>query len=226
MKTHFCTIVIATFISFHAGAQENKDHIRPIPAHTAATFGRGDYIAGFSAGFLNSYRNEYTVPAGYEKGNVTGFIPVYLRGEYGISNRVSLGVSFGYSTLLFNSHKVTQGYNDPIRRYVPNKWRLLNAGVTAYYHFNHLLNAPKLDVFVGGGLCLNNILETRSISDDTLMERKSHTIQPILKAGVRYYINPVFSLYADAGYDKLSIFSLGFSCRLTGKHISPAPADK
>lgn len=170
-----------------------------------------------SVGFINGYRKEYTVPAGFEKGNMTGFAPIYVRAEYGIAKMVTLGFSTSWSTIYFNSFKMDMGYNGPIRRYYPNKWRLFSGGLIAYYHFTNLIYAgatekkAKLDVFIGGGINLNNISETARPQGDSLIVKTSHTATPIIKLGARYFIGGGTSVFADAGYDRLSLFSIGAS---------------
>jgi hypothetical protein len=185
----------------------------PAPQAGSQPFIRNTFIATASAGYINSYRSEYTVPVGFEKGNATGFIPVHARFEYAVSNRVSIALNTGFNTTTFNAMHLDEGYNGTIKRPVVNHWRLFYGGVSAWYHFGHMLHSKKLDPFIGGGICLNNIVESASPSGDSTLRRKSHTATPSLKLGVRYYLTPMFSVYADAGYDKLSVVNVGMSCR-------------
>lgn len=181
-------------------------------------FAKNDYSATLSVGFISSYRSEYSVPVGFEKGNASGFAPIYLRGEYAVTDRVSIGLGLSFNTIMFNSFRLDSGYNGLIRRTATNRYRLFSGNLMAFYHFGQLFHAHRLDPFIGGGISLNNITESASPSGDSTIAMKSHSATPMLKVGARYYISPVFSLYADAGYDKLGFVGLGMSCRfLPGK---------
>ncbi|GAA4466217.1 hypothetical protein GCM10023093_20000 [Nemorincola caseinilytica] len=201
-------LVLISAVAAHA--QDSTSHDTRIDG---PVFQRGNYMATISAGFINGYRNEYSVPAGFEKGNASGFVPVYIRGEYAVSDRVSIGIGFSFNTIMFNSFRLDSGHNGIIRRTATNRWRVFGGNLLAWYHFGHLLHIPRLDPFVGGGICLNNISETAAPSGDSTIASTGHTATFMLRAGARYYISPMFSIFADAGYDKLSIFSLGMSCR-------------
>ncbi len=67
--------------------------------------------------------------------------------------------------------------------------------------------------FIGLGLSLNNIKYSAHPEGDSTIVKIDHTVTPYLKAGARYYISDKFSLFADVGYDKQSVISIGFSCR-------------
>lgn len=181
-------------------------------------FEKNSYIATVALGIANGYKADYNVPSGFAKGTVTGFAPVYARIEYGVSNRVSVAFGAAFSTIHYNTTKIYQGYNGPIYRNAANKQRLFSGGIMAFYHFRSLFGSEKLDPFVGVGLSINNIKQSAyPQSDSTTTVQKTHTAMPFLKAGVRYYVSDIFSLYADAGYDKLSVASIGVSCRFAGK---------
>lgn len=181
-------------------------------------FGRNSYTATVVMGIANGYKTDYNVPNGFAKGNVTGFAPVYARVEYGVSNRVSIAIGASFNTIHYNTTKIYQGYNGAIYRNATNKHRLFSGGIMAFYHFRSMLGSKKLDPFVGVGLSINNINQSAyPQGDSTTTEQRSHNAMPFLKAGLRYYVSNIFSLYADAGYDKLSVASVGVSCRFAGK---------
>jgi hypothetical protein len=185
----------------------------PVTGVDSSPFIRNTFMATASVGFINSYRSDYTVPVGFEKGVASGFTPIHARFEYAVSNKVSIALNTGFNTTTFNAMRLDEGYNGTIKRPVVNRWRMFYGGVSAWYHFGHLLHSEKLDPFIGGGICLNNIVESASPSGDSTIRRKTHSATPTLKLGMRYYITPKFSVYADAGYDRLSAVSVGMSCR-------------
>lgn len=215
-------ILIATLLypTVNFGQTEEIGQIKEVtgPPMSVTTISRKHWVYGtLSAGFMNGYKKEYTVPAGFEKGNTSGFTPIYARIEYGIADMVTLGFSTSWSTIYFNSFKTDMGYNGPIKRYYPNKWRLFSGGLIAYYHFDNVIYIPYLDLFVGAGINLNNISENARPQGDSIITQTSHTALPTIKIGARYSFAPHFSVFGDVGYDKLSIFSVGVSCSFLPK---------
>lgn len=168
--------------------------------------------ATVAVGFVDYYRQYYELPAGFEKSNTSGFVPIYARLEYGLSEHWGLAATFGYDGFVYNYNQLYEGYNGTIRRYRTDKFRLFSGGLAAYYHFKPLSSVPRLHPFLGVGLALNNIRHSALPQGDSTVGAATHTITPVLKAGARYFISDQFSVYADAGYDKQTIFSVGFSC--------------
>jgi hypothetical protein len=186
----------------------------PVPADTIrSAFAKNTYTFTLGVGFGNSYRQVYAVPMGYEKGNVSGFAPIYARAEYAVSNHVSIAFGMAFNTIYFNSMRVDSGHTGIVRRSAANKWRLFNGGIMALYHFGHILNTNKVDLYVGAGLNLNNIAQSGKPSGDSTIALRSHSVTPAIRVGARYFVSDVFSLHADAGYDKLSKVCVGVSCR-------------
>ena len=195
----------------------SQDSLSTINADEIQPYRKGAYVVTVSAGFLNGYRSAYSVPGTFEKGNTAGFLPIYAKGEYGVSDRLSLAVTAAYSVLYFNSFHLYTGYYGPIKRYSTDKFRYFSGGLTAYYHLGHVLHVKRLDPFIGVGASINNIQHSALPQGDSVVKFKSHAVMPYLKAGARYYASDKVALFADVGYDKLSIFSIGFSCRFAGK---------
>ncbi|MBX2905306.1 MAG: hypothetical protein KF744_04660 [Taibaiella sp.] len=195
----------------------SQDSLSTLPKQVIEPYKKGSYVLTLSTGFLNGYRDEYSLPATFEKGNTAGFLPIYAKGEYGVSNKVSLAVTAAYNVLYFNSFHLYPGYYGPIRRYTTDKFRYFSGGLTAYYHLGSVLNVNRLDPFIGVGAVINNIKNSALPQGDSVVEIKKHSITPYLKVGARYYASDKVALFADAGYDKLSIFSIGFSCRFGSK---------
>lgn len=225
MKYYLPLLLALLFLAGQASAQDadrtSREEIKTPPKTVCWNCGKGIIWATVSAGFINGYKAEYTVPAGFEKGKTSGFAPIYARVEYGLSSKVTLAFATSWSTIYFNSFKTDMGYSGPIKRYYPNKWRLFSGGLIAYYHFNHLIAdskiAPKLDLFAGGGVHLNNITESARPQGDSIIVKTSHTATPTLKVGARYNFAGGAYVYGDVGYDKLSIFSIGVSYNIIPK---------
>ena len=188
------------------------------PADTVrAAFVKNTYTGTLGVGFMNSYRENYSVPAGFEKGPMTGFAPIYARAEYAVSNRVSIGFGMAFNTIYFNNARVDSGHTGIVRRTARNKWRFFSGGLMAMYHFGHIIKNNKVDLYAGAGLNLNNIAESAQPKGDSTVAVTMHSVTPAIRVGGRYFISNIFSLHADAGYDKLSIISVGASCRFNGR---------
>lgn len=170
-----------------------------------------------SLGFFDAYRHSFTLPAGFEKGNASGYANIAAKLDYGLSKQISLAANFGYDAFTYNFNQLYQGNNGIIRRYKTNKFRVLNLGLIAYYHLDKWISIKHLDPFVGVGLSLNNLSYSVYPQGDSTLVKFEHTVTPYLKIGAHYYISDQFSLFGDVGYEKQSIFSLGFSCRFFSK---------
>lgn len=209
-------IITIFFIVCTTGAwakTDTSDHsFKGYPAYQ-----RGSVVASLSVGFADNYRSDYSLPAGYQKGNTSGFAPVCARLEYGLYEHVGLALHLGYDAFQYNFGQVYQGYNGPFTRYRTNKVRIWSGGVAGYYHLNKVIKVGRLDPFIGVGLSLNNIRYNGMPQGDTLVTKTTHTVTPFLKAGARYYISDKFSIYGDIGYEKQCIGSIGFSCRFFRK---------
>ena len=169
--------------------------------------------ASASLGFADANRQQYTLPSGFSKGGITGFIPFFAKVEYGLTKDISLGVMFCYDAFVYNNLQDYVGNSGPFTRYRTNNTRILSGGLAGFYHLGKALHTKSLDPFIGVGLYLNNIRYRAYPQGDSTAIKIDHTVTPYLKAGARYYITDQFSIFGDAGYDKQAIISLGFSCR-------------
>jgi len=213
MKTYL-TVLIA-LLSTSSWGQDTAAHKRK-PMH--ATYVRHSVIPSVSLGFVDAYRNDYSLPAGFQKGNTSGFVPVYVKLEYGLGKRIGLAATLGYDAFNYNFSQQFEGNNGIFTRNKTSAFRMFRAGLTAFYHLGDVIRVNRLDPFVGLGFTINNIRYSAYPQGDSTAVRSDHNTTVYLKAGARYYISDKFSLYGDLGYDKHTIFSLGFSCRfLPGK---------
>ena len=172
-------------------------------------------FATVSLGFIDYYRNYYDLPKGFEKNNTSGFAPVYAKLEYVIHKNVSLAATANYDNFQYNYYQIYNGNGDIYKRYKVNYFTLVGIGLSCYYSLNNYIHIKKVSTFVGLGFSLNHINYSGFPSgDSTITNRTDHTLTPYLKVGARYAINKISYLFADLGYDKQSILSLGFSCNL------------
>jgi len=188
----------------------SKKHWKPVYKKHSTT-------ATLSVGFVDDYRQNYTLPVGFQKSNTSGFAPIYGKLEYGFFDHISVAVTASYDAFVYNFKQDYTGNNGPFVRYRSNNTRIISGGLTAFYHLDKTFHVNNLDPFVGIGLALNNIRYRALPQGDSTLTKFDHTVTPYLKAGARYFINDNFNLFGDIGYDKQSIFSIGASCRFGHK---------
>lgn len=207
-----CFTILLILIVTGARAQDTT-------AHKAryAPYERYSVVVGASIGFIDQYRHNYPLAAGFEKSNTSGFAPVNFKIDYGLSKCVSLAAAFYYDAFLYNVKQVYAGNNGPFTRYIANNTRIISGGLIASYHLGKVIHVRSLDPFVGVGFAINNVRYGAYPQGDSTLTRIEHTVTPSVKVGASYYITPIFSIYGDAGYDQHTIFDIGFSCRFFRK---------
>lgn len=208
MKHRLLLLLIAASLAGKAQTDSTS-----VAAPRYATYERHSALATVSVGFADDYRHNYSLPAGFEKGTTTGFTPFYAKLEYGLYQHISIAVLFSYDAFVYNYKQDYTGNNGPFARYRTDKARIFGGGLAAFYHLQSIIHIRHLDPFVGIGVSLNNIHHGTYPSGDTTARKTEHIVAPYLKVGARYYVSSKVSLFADAGYDKQSMVSLGISCR-------------
>ena len=178
-----------------------------------AAFALKSAIVTLALGGIDYYKTNYSVPAGFEKNNTSGFAPVYARVEYGITHNVSIGAVFSYDAFYSNYYQLFAANNIIYKRFKTDKMRIFSAGIAANYHLGKYIKVKRLDTYAGIGFSLNNIHHSALPQGDSTIDNSIHTVSPSLKIGARYYLTNRASIFADAGFDRQSAFSLGFSCR-------------
>ncbi len=213
MKVYFT--LLFTLLSAAAWCQKDSTVIDTAVRH--ATYERHSTMATISTGFVDAYRQNYTLPAGFEKGNTSGFDHINAKLEYGFYKNVSLAATFGYDAFVYNFKQDYTGNTGAFTRNRADVMRIFSGGVTAFYHLRKYIHVRHLDPVVGLGLSLNNIRHSNFPQGDSTVIKIDHTVSPYLKAGARYYISSKFSLFGDIGFDQQYLFSVGFSCRFFTK---------
>lgn len=208
MRTNFIVLFILASIACKAqNDTANADYGKHAP------YERHSVIISASLGFIDNYRQAYTLPTGFQKGNTSGFVPFNVKLEYGLGRHISIAATMGYDAFLYNYKQDYTGNNGPFTRSMKDNTRILSGGVTGFYHLDKQIHIKHLDPFVGFGLSLSNIRYGSYPQGDSTVTKINHEITPYLKAGARYYITSAFSIFADAGYEKQSMINIGGSCR-------------
>jgi len=210
--TAFCALM-----GHGAWAQHDSTAAKKVPGLSHLSYVRKSVTVTGAVGFVDDNRQSYSLPSGFSKGVVSGFAPLFARVEYGLTDNISIGASLCYDAFEYNNLQNYSGNNGPFTRYKTNNTRIASGGLTAFYHLGELLNCRRLDPFAGVGLELNNLRYKAYPQGDSTAIRTDHTVTLYLKAGARYYISDQFSLYADAGYDKQAVVTVGASCRFFTK---------
>jgi hypothetical protein len=183
-------------------------------------FRKHSFTGTIAVGFIDQYRKSYSMPVNFEKQNTSGFSPVYVKAEYGISNNISIAATFTWDDFNYNFNQLYNGFGGTvIRRPRVNHFRLFSGGLTGYYHLGNAIRVKRLDPFIGLGFTLNNIRYSNFPQGDSTVIKKEHTAAIYAKAGARYYVTEKFAVYGDVGYDHLTLFSLGASCTVGGKGV-------
>jgi len=189
-----------TLISFIAWSQQDTGtHLNPV---MHASYQRYSTTATVAVGLIDNYRQNYSLPSGFQKSNTSGFAPFSAKLEYGFYKHISAAVMVGYDAFIYNFKQDYIGNNGPFTRYETSTARIWSGGLAAFYHFNNYVHIRQLDPFIGAGLYLNNIRYSAFPQGDSTLTKYDHTVTPYLKAGFRYYISDKFSVSGDVGYDK------------------------
>ena len=174
-------------------------------------------IATLAIGFGDNYRSGYTYPAGFAKNNITGFVPVSAKLDYAVSKKVTIGAAFMYDAFTNNYFQQYQGNGNSYTRGRTDNVRIFGAGLATYYHFGNALHIKRLDPFIGVGVSLINYKQSAFPQGDSTTSRTEHPVTASIKVGARYFISNQGSIYADLGYEKQSLFTIGYSCRFFKK---------
>ena len=179
------------------------------------------YIVSLSAGFVDYFRNTYgySFPAKYQVNNTTGFAPMSIKIEYGLWERSSMAMNIYYDNFTYNFTHFDTGNNKVFSRYPSSNFRLFGIGVTYNYYLGKFIHIKHMETFLSVGLSLNNVQHSAYPQGDTTASRTEHIVSPILKVGGRYFLAPKsgVSLFFDLGFDRQSVFDVGFSCSIQRK---------
>lgn len=214
MKAYFTLVLlfISSLAMAQPGAVNNGTDTTQKPVEEYRPFERHTFMLTLSAGMGDWYKQQYSLPNGYTSGKATGFTPVYLQIERAISNHLSIAVNLMTDKFYYNYEQEGSGNGVSFLRNERDNVHAIAGGLTGYYHFTQL-NVHNLDLFLGVGATVNRITHSSLPQSDSMTATVDHTVSPHLKVGARYYINKRVSFYGDAGYDQISIASLGISCR-------------
>lgn len=183
-------IVISLFISFFAQAEPFGKKFG-----SKITFDKGTVIVNGAVGLFSPY---------YLTGSSMTIPPIILGAEYGITPKIGIGVSVGFTG---STYKFSDIYRLEYTYIVPQ--------VRGAYHF---INRDKLDIYAGlsVGYSIVNyqyvVLASSTITDPNV-GRSLGGFAPGIFIGGRYYLTNQLAIFAEAGYN-ISFISLGVTFRI------------
>jgi hypothetical protein len=184
------------------------------------SFEKQTTLLGISFGFGDYYKTNYKLPDSSKFGSGSACFPVYFRIERAIHKHISLSASLLYDVFYYNYSMEGFGNNGLFYRPQNDKVRVLSPGLQLNYHFDKFIPSPRLDLFISAGFAANYVKHSNYPTSDSLSKTTKADVTPVIKLGVRYYINHNAAFYGDLGYDKMSVISIGFSYRLYGRILS------
>jgi hypothetical protein len=213
MKPAFLTLLLVLSVVV-AGAQEVPvPVVGKTPQGFDKQFDSRTKLLSFGLGFPNLHRISYNEPKGYTHIKTSGFGPFYARFEFAAFQNLGLAASFAYSTFHYSYYGLSSFPSGPQQVIFYDDVNTLNISLSANYHFGKWITNPRLDAYAGLGLSASYLKSRYGNIPPYRSPETNAEIYPLVRAGARYYLNPIFSLYGEAGYDGLSIIQLGFSVK-------------
>jgi hypothetical protein len=218
LKTLFYTVMFLSFFNLNTQAQNGREFYHtPYNTRNSGSFDKGTNLISIGYGFPNYLYNGYNVTNTRLDGRRLGFGPGMLKYEFAIRDEVGLGIVLQGAGKSFRYTAGNTVYTD-------HAWGVGGAFM-GYYHFNKLIPVEKLDVYAGLGINftyqeLNRDAAYYNYYYDyygyyyTDAVRSDFSVRPNGVLGVRYYVAPKFSFYAEAGYTSFSSLNLGMTFRL------------
>jgi hypothetical protein len=148
----------------------------------------------------------YGYPSGLTSTANSGIPTINLSGEYAINNLISVGIYGAYTYTFYK-------YNDPMVGY-KDVWKGWDLGVRSNIHLGSwIIKNNKADLYAGvfsGYITRSLVYDRSNIYRDSL----SYSINALNiggLTGIRYYINPRFGLFCEAGFSRKFFIGAGVS---------------
>jgi outer membrane protein W len=173
---------------------------------TAYYQGSSTISAGYGIG--NIWKKLFKLSGAFSGGkyDVSASGPYTLIYEYGVSDKISAGVSLGYS-------KVEGDYSDASNYKYTETLTNISALARANYHFGQ---SEKFDPYLGLGLGYYNF-KYEYKDNDTNPNTTTFAVPSAFglsaQLGAKYYIASSFGLFAEVGYVAGSYAQVGLTAR-------------
>jgi len=161
-------------------------------------FSKGSSYVNLGYGFGNIWKKTFTLNSGFYGGtykvSTTG--PYSLTYEYGISDKISVGIAGSYSQV---KGTYTAPTNLPADNFV-DKLTNFSVIVRSNYHFGH---SEKFDPYIGLGVGYYNF-KYESKTGDGVNQSSTYVIPGAFgyngQLGARYFFSTNFGIFAEVGY--------------------------
>lgn len=173
------------------------------------SFGQGTTVITAGYGFPNLFKSTLKAFDAFSGSKTTGWGPVSLGFEYGVSERIGVGVQAGASS-------TTSKYDDGAGYKSEESLNALSILLRMNYHF---ANSPSFDPYLGIGAGYNNFKYKFKDNDSDPSTDNTTFSYPIKIAvtgavGARYYPSSSFGIYAEVGYVAGAVLQAGVVLKL------------
>jgi opacity protein-like surface antigen len=163
--------------------------------------GKGTKVINAGYGFGNIWKTLFKLSSGFSGNTVSATGPVALGFEYGVAEKIGIGVQLGYgqvkstSTGTFTSNETLTSFQ---------------AFARGNYHFG---SSAKFDPYIGVGMGYGNFKYKYSDNDPSSDPLETISIPSAFgftaALGARYYVSQNIGVYAEIGYVTGSIAQVG-----------------
>lgn len=169
----------------------------------ASAFGQGKSIISVGYGFPNIGKAIFNVYDIYTDFKVTGIGPIHVKYEYGVSDKIGMGVSVNIVSSKVSWNEAAYGYNDT-KTY---EHRIKSNSYNILARMNlHFATQAKLDPYWGFGLGYSGRKWTYSSDDpNDLQSIALKNLIPLgfeTTVGCRFYFTDNIGAYVEAGLSK------------------------
>ncbi|MFM9986624.1 MAG: hypothetical protein ACKVOK_15390 [Flavobacteriales bacterium] len=171
---------------------------------TAQAFEEGQNNVSIGYGYeVFSVKKFFTTYEGYDDFTVTGFGPIVLKYEHGISDKIGFGLNVGYGTAKVSwtdSYLSTDENGNDVTKTYTYDYKFNK--ITAQARLNwHLGDNDKLDPYLGFGIGYKSSKWTLETNDDFFDELtfKGLPISMSASVGCRYYFTDNIGIFGEIG---------------------------
>ena len=167
-------------------------------------FGKGTVVVNVGYGFPNLFKTVLKLTDEFSgTSKTTGWGPISLGFEYGMSDRIGIGLQGGVSSVK-QTDDDGSGYKSEMTLNSMSIIARLN------YHFS---SSGKFDPYIGGGIGYNNFkFEFKDNDSDPSNDESVSLPIPVSitgALGARFYPAPMIGIYAEIGYVAGAVLQAG-----------------
>lgn len=179
----------------------------------AAWSGQGTVVVNAGYGFGNIWKTLFKVSSGFTGSKVTATGPIALGFEYGVAEKIGVGVQLGYGQVKSTSTDVGGNSNGGDLTSTESLTSI-QALVRGNYHFG---SSEKFDPYIGLGLGYGNFKYKYSDNDPNYPDAGTFAVPSAFgfsgALGARYYVASNIGIYAEIGYVTGSIAQVGLNVK-------------